>query len=58
MPDRDLAFEWLVQSDRDLRGARILASSRDPLYDLAAFLAQQEAETALKGFLSAHGKDP
>lgn len=55
MPENDLAAEWLVQSDRDLRGARTLASSGDPLYDLAAFLAQQAAETALKGFLAAHG---
>ncbi|MBE0611332.1 MAG: HEPN domain-containing protein [Dehalococcoidia bacterium] len=55
MPGADLAREWLVQSDRDLRGARQLLSAPDPLYDLAAFLAQQAAETAMKGFLAAHG---
>src|SRR3990172_1070652 len=55
MPEADLAREWLVQSDRDLRGARQLVSAADPLYDLAAFLAQQAAETAMKGFLAAHG---
>lgn len=55
MPEADLAREWLVQSDRDLRGARQLVSAPDPLYDLAAFLAQQAAETAMKGFLAAHG---
>jgi HEPN domain-containing protein len=55
MPDTELAREWLIQSDRDLRGARQLVGGLDPLYDLAAFLAQQAAETALKGFLAAHG---
>ena len=43
--------EWLEKSEHDLFGARKLMREPDPIHDLAAFLAQQSAELALKGFL-------
>lgn len=46
--------EWLDKSEHDLFGARKMMRDPDPIHDLAAFLAQQSAELALKGFLEAN----
>lgn len=47
---------WLSKAANDLRGARIDLDAVPPLVEDALFHAQQAAEKALKGFLTAHDK--
>ena len=54
-PVRDLAGEWLVRAEHDLRVARYLLTMPDPPPESLGFHAQQCAEKALKGFLTFHG---
>jgi HEPN domain-containing protein len=48
-------MEWFRKGDRDLRAAKIILYSEDPLPDMVCFHAQQCVEKYLKGFLSFHG---
>ena len=56
MPDpaSDLAREWLVRSEHDLRVARYLLTMPDPPPESVGFHAQQCAEKALKAYLTFH----
>lgn len=54
-PARDLALEWLARAERDLRIADFLRGMSDPPAEGLGFHAQQCAEKALKGYLTAHG---
>ena len=47
---REMAGEWLVKADADLRAGDELLSTA-ALSEIAAFHAQQAAEKALKSFL-------
>ena len=49
------AEPWIRRSERDLLAAQQTLDSPQPLYDAAVFHAQQAAEKAFKGFLTAHG---
>jgi HEPN domain-containing protein len=53
-PVSELAWEWLVRAERDLRVARYLLTMPDPPPESVGFHAQQCAEKALKGFLALH----
>jgi HEPN domain-containing protein len=53
-PASELAREWLVRAERDLRVARYLLTMPDPPPESIGFHAQQCAEKALKGFLAFH----
>ena len=53
-PVRELAEEWLVRAEHDLRVARYLLTMPDPPPESVGFHAQQCAEKALKGFLTFH----
>ena len=48
---------WLEKAQGDLEASRRCAQGSPPLYPIAAFLAQQAAEKALKGFLTFHQTD-
>jgi HEPN domain-containing protein len=50
-PASDLAREWLVRAEHDLRVAEYLLTRPDPPPESVGFHAQQCAEKALKGFL-------
>jgi HEPN domain-containing protein len=55
----DIAAEtqdWLWRAERDLQAANLMLNSLPVLSDAAAFHAQQPAEKAIKGFLTAHSK--
>jgi HEPN domain-containing protein len=55
----DIAAEtqdWLWRAERDLQAAHQMLSSLPVLGDMAAFHAQQAAEKALKGYLTAQGR--
>ncbi len=47
----ELVREWLKRADHDLRSARLLSSSEDPLLDTAIYHCQQAAEKSLKAWL-------
>jgi hypothetical protein len=47
-PVRELAEEWLVRAERDLRVARYLLTMPDPPPESVGFHAQQCAEKSLK----------
>ena len=49
---RELAREWLVRAEHDLRVARYLLTMPDPPPESVGFHAQQCAEKALKGYLT------
>jgi len=53
-PVRELAQEWLVRAEHDLRAARYLLTMPDPPPESVGFHAQQCAEKALKGYLTLH----
>jgi HEPN domain-containing protein len=53
-PASDLAQEWLMRAEHDLRVAEYLLSMPDPPPESVGFHAQQCAEKALKGFLTFH----
>lgn len=47
------AEEWLTRAERDLQAARNELSVAVPRLEISAYHAQQAAEKALKGFLTA-----
>jgi len=47
----ELVREWLTRADHDLRSARWLASSKEPLLDTAIYHCQQAAEKSVKAWL-------
>jgi HEPN domain-containing protein len=47
----ELVRDWLTRADHDLRSARLLASSQDPLLDTAIYHCQQAAEKSVKAWL-------
>jgi HEPN domain-containing protein len=47
----EIVREWLARADHDLRSARWLASSKDPLLDTAIYHCQQAAEKSVKAWL-------
>jgi HEPN domain-containing protein len=51
-PASDLAREWLVRSERDLRVTRYLLTMPDPPPESVGFHARQCAEKALKAYLT------
>ena len=53
-PSSDLAREWLVRSEHDLRVAQYLLTMPDPPSESVGFHAQQCAEKALKAYLTLH----
>lgn len=53
-PASDLAREWLVRAEHDLRVAEYLLTMPDPPPESVGFHAQQCAEKAFKGFLTRH----
>ncbi len=53
-PVRELAQEWLVRAEHDLRAARYLLTMPDPPPESVGFHAQQCAEKAFKGYLTLH----
>lgn len=53
-PVCELAQEWLVRAEHDLRAARYLLTMPDPPPESVGFHAQQCAEKALKGYLTLH----
>lgn len=53
-PVRELAWEWLLRAEHDLRVARYLLTMPNPPPESVGFHAQQCAEKALKGFLTLH----
>lgn len=52
---REEVQEWLTRAERDLLAAERLLQPPTILGEGAAYHAQQAAEKALKGFLTAHG---
>lgn len=48
------AQEWLTRAEADLQAAETLFKREPPLLGVVAYLTQQAAEKALKGFLTAH----
>lgn len=52
---RHEAEAWLHKADSDLETIRILLADPSPPLDSVCFHAQQAAEKALKGLLTAHG---
>jgi HEPN domain-containing protein len=53
-PVSELARQWLIRAEHDLRVARYLLTMPDPPPESVGFHAQQCAEKALKGFLTFH----
>ena len=53
-PARELAQEWLVRAEHDLRVAKYLLTMPNPPPESIGFHAQQCAEKALKGYLTLH----
>jgi HEPN domain-containing protein len=53
-PKAELAKEFLMRADDDLRLSELTMSDSEPVYWGAAFHAQQCAEKALKGLLTFH----
>lgn len=53
-PITELAWEWLVRAEHDLRVAEYLLTMPEPPPESVGFHAQQCAEKALKGFLTFH----
>lgn len=53
-PVRELAQEWLIRAEHDLRVARYLLTMTDPPPESVGFHAQQCAEKALKAYLTLH----
>ena len=51
-PARELAREWLIRAENDLRVARFLLTMQDPPPESIGFHAQQCAEKALKAYLT------
>ncbi len=51
-PVRELATEWMLRSEHDLRVARYPVTMDDPPPESIGFHAQQCAEKALKGYLT------
>ena len=49
--------EWLFKAEHDLKSARILLTSIDPLYDIAIYHTQQCAEKSLKAVLTFQKKE-
>jgi HEPN domain-containing protein len=49
------AEAWLLKADSDIQTIRILLGDPSPPLDSVCFHAQQAAEKALKGLLTAHG---
>ena len=49
------AADWIVRAERDLEAAKLMLAADPMLGDSAAYHAQQAAEKALKGFLTAYG---
>jgi len=48
---KDLVCDWLTRASHDLRSARLLAATDDPLLDIAIYHCQQAAEKAVKAWL-------
>jgi HEPN domain-containing protein len=48
--------EWVRKAEADFRGARRLASAREPFHDLVGFHCQQSAEKYLKAMLEELGQ--
>ena len=46
---------WLAKAHRDLRSAKILAATVNPLFDTAIYHCQQAAEKSVKAFLNHQG---
>ena len=44
----ELVRDWLTRASHDLRAARLLSSTEDPLLDIAIYHCQQAAEKAIK----------
>lgn len=59
-PTLELAREWLVKADADLRSAKVLANLAEPIRDTGCFHCQQAVEKALKALLTLHevARDP
>ena len=53
-PTSDLAREWLLRAEHDLRVARYVLTMPDPPSESVGFHAQQCAEKALKAYLTLH----
>ena len=53
-PASELAREWLVRAEHDLRVARHLLTMSDPPPESVGFHAQQCVEKALKAYLTFH----
>ncbi|GBD96675.1 MAG TPA: HEPN domain-containing protein [Nitrospirae bacterium] len=43
---------WLIKAENDLKSARRLSESSDPILDTAIYHTQQSAEKALKAYLA------
>ncbi len=50
----ELVRNWLRKAQSDLKSARRLSASDDPIYDTAIYHCQQCAEKVVKGFLVFH----
>ena len=53
-PKAELTKQYLMRADDDLRISEIIINDLEPIYQAAAFHAQQCAEKALKGLLTFH----
>jgi len=53
-PGSELAREWMLRAEHDLRVARYLLTMPNPPPESVGFHAQQCAEKSLKGFLTFH----
>ncbi len=53
-PTRELAQEWLIKAEHDLRVARYLLTMDEPPPESVGFHAQQCVEKALKSYLTLH----
>jgi HEPN domain-containing protein len=53
-PKAELAKQFLMRADDDLRPSELTLTDSEPVYWAAAFHAQQCAEKALKGLLTFH----
>ena len=53
-PKAELAKQFLMRADDDLRLSELIVSESEPVYWAAAFHAQQCAEKALKSLLTFH----
>lgn len=53
-PKTELARQFLIRADDDLRISELIMSELEPVYWAAAFHSQQCAEKALKGLLTFH----